>query len=90
MLGQPPSAVDDTSALGLSRMMCGHQVNGEASSDDSITFATKAIERACGDTIKEEDPISLILEEKLDERDSMLMDGTTVPSSCRSLLTLLQ
>ncbi|KAH9897857.1 hypothetical protein C8Q73DRAFT_641038 [Cubamyces lactineus] len=47
---------------------------GKGSSDDSITFAVKTIERACGDFVKNEDPADLILAEKLEEKEGMLMD----------------
>ncbi|KAL1951153.1 hypothetical protein VTO73DRAFT_302 [Trametes versicolor] len=44
------------------------------SSDDSIAFAVKTVERACGDRVGSEDPRHFILLEKLDEKDGMLMD----------------
>ncbi|KAI0639961.1 hypothetical protein C8Q77DRAFT_1045891 [Trametes polyzona] len=47
---------------------------GEQHNEDSITFAVTAVERACGDRIGNEDPTLFILQEKLDEKDSMLMD----------------
>lgn len=45
------------------------------SSDDSIAFAIKTIEHTCGDGLNNEDPAHFILQEKLDEKDGMLMDG---------------
>lgn len=74
MLGQPPSIDDPPGATGsLSR--AGRPAEDTLSSDDSITFAVKAVERACGDRLGDEDPISLILEETLDDKDGMLMNG---------------
>ena len=66
MLGQPPSVPD-----------MPHPFDDDhPSSDDSITLAVKTIERACGDLVKNEDPAHLILSERLEEKEGMLMDGT--------------
>ncbi|KAI8995275.1 hypothetical protein BD414DRAFT_410707 [Trametes punicea] len=46
----------------------------QESSDDSIGFAIKTVERACGDNVSSEDPACLILQEKLEEKDGLLMD----------------
>ncbi|KAI0828957.1 hypothetical protein BC628DRAFT_1182504 [Trametes gibbosa] len=65
MLGQAPTVLDvpvTVSDIAL------------PSSDDTIAFAVKTIERSCGDGLGSEDPANLILKEKLDEKDSMLMD----------------
>ncbi|KAI0778730.1 hypothetical protein BD413DRAFT_465182 [Trametes elegans] len=47
---------------------------GQGASDDSIGFAVKTVERACGDRLGSEDPTCIVLQEKLEEKDSMLMD----------------
>ncbi|TFK80491.1 hypothetical protein K466DRAFT_636921 [Polyporus arcularius HHB13444] len=47
---------------------------GQDTDDDFIMSAVQAVERACGDRVGDEDPINLILEEKLDEKDGLLMD----------------
>lgn len=65
LLGQPPSVPDVSQPSDVNI----------PSSDDSITFAVKTIERACGDLVKNEDPADLILAEKLEEKEGMLMDG---------------
>ncbi|KAI0334386.1 hypothetical protein GY45DRAFT_1367576 [Cubamyces sp. BRFM 1775] len=64
MLGQPPSVPDVLQPLDIEN----------PSSDDSIIFAVKTIERACGELVKNEDPAALILGERLEEREGMLMD----------------
>ncbi|KAI0652408.1 hypothetical protein C8Q79DRAFT_937519 [Trametes meyenii] len=69
MLGQPPTVPDASG-----NQVVGSDNNGERSSDDSITFAVKAIERVCGDCVGRGDPATLALQEKLDEGDGMLMD----------------
>ncbi|KAI1793183.1 hypothetical protein LXA43DRAFT_886164 [Ganoderma leucocontextum] len=51
---------------------------GEGQSDDSITFAAKIVERACGGFLGDDDPYSLILGEKIDEKDEHLMNVPTL------------
>ncbi|OJT04460.1 hypothetical protein TRAPUB_4730 [Trametes pubescens] len=68
LLGQP-------SVLDVPEITAGSSDDdAHPSSDDSITFAIKAVERACGDRVGSEDPRHFILMEKLDEKDGMLMD----------------
>ena len=76
MLGQPPTVVDDPPRAAESRICTAMIADDTLNSDDSITCAVKAVELACGDRLGDEDPISLILEERLDEKDGLLMDGT--------------
>ncbi|KAI0361024.1 hypothetical protein OH77DRAFT_1585206 [Trametes cingulata] len=69
MLGQPPTEHD------ASHSIIGLPVTDEnPSSDDSIAFAVKTVEHACGDRIDGDDPVEFILKEKLDEKDGLLMD----------------
>lgn len=69
LLGQP-SVLDVPEVVAGS---LGDDTN--PSSDDSIAFAVKTVERACGDRVGSEDPRHYILLEKLDDKDGMLMDG---------------
>ena len=48
---------------------------GPSSSDDSVSFAVKTIVQTYGEVLPGDDPADIILEEKLDEKDSLLMDG---------------
>ncbi|KAI0800724.1 hypothetical protein C8Q74DRAFT_1364412 [Fomes fomentarius] len=64
MLGQPPTALDAPS----------RERGDIPSSDDTVVFAIKTIEDACGVKLEDDNPSSFVLKEKLDEKDSMLMD----------------
>ncbi len=75
MVGQPSDA-DDTSRAAGNHTRIAQPADDPLSSDDFIMSAVQAVERACGDRVGDEDPINLILEEKLDEKDGLLMDGT--------------
>lgn len=78
MLGQPPTAFDAPSVIGLSRSGKRGDI---PSSDDTVVFAIKAIEDACGVKLEDDNPNSFVLEEKLDEKDTMLMDGMMPPQA---------
>ncbi|RPD65120.1 hypothetical protein L227DRAFT_607705 [Lentinus tigrinus ALCF2SS1-6] len=78
MLGQPPSVVDDLPRAADSPSRTDRPVDDGLSSDDSITFAMKVVERACDDRLGDQNPIALILEERLDEKDGMLMNVPTL------------
>ncbi|KAI0363531.1 hypothetical protein BV20DRAFT_1007236 [Pilatotrama ljubarskyi] len=71
ILGQPPTALDVSHSI-----VARPGPDENPSSDDSVTFAVKTVERACGNRIDSDDPGDLILREKLDEKDGLLMDGT--------------
>ncbi|CDO73083.1 hypothetical protein BN946_scf185007.g137 [Trametes cinnabarina] len=71
MLGQPPSPAP---AINLQYdPTCG------PSSDDTIAFALNTVEKACENCLQNGDPGEVILSEKLDEKDGLLMD---VPRMC--------
>ncbi|KAL7285548.1 hypothetical protein ACG7TL_000652 [Trametes sanguinea] len=63
VLGHPPSilpdSIDDT---------------GGPSSDDPVACAVRSVERACGNLLGGEDPAHIILSEKLDEKEGLLMN----------------
>ena len=76
MLGQPPSEASHDEI----QIRPTGRGEGAISSDDSVTFAAKTIERAYGGSLGGDDPYHLILGEKIDEKDEHLMNGQHVPS----------
>ncbi|KAI9068681.1 hypothetical protein FKP32DRAFT_1641905 [Trametes sanguinea] len=66
VLGHPPSILPDIIP----------QLNDASgpNSDDTITYAVRTVELACGNLLGSEDLAHLILSEKLDEKDGLLMD----------------
>ncbi|PIL31443.1 hypothetical protein GSI_06144 [Ganoderma sinense ZZ0214-1] len=76
MLGQPPTEASNHDKI---QIRVTDRGDVAMSSDDSFTFATKTVERACGGFLGGNDPYSLILEEKVDEKDEHLMNVPTLP-----------
>ncbi|KAM5536064.1 hypothetical protein V8D89_010322 [Ganoderma adspersum] len=74
MLGQPSSEASHNEI----QIRSTGRGDVSMSSDDSFTFAAKTIERACGGFLGDGDPYSLILGEKIDEKDEYLMNVPTL------------
>ncbi len=75
ILGQPPSETAEPATHDELQILSNARGNDILSSDDSVTFAANVIERTCGGFLGDDDPYSLILGEKIDEKDEHLMNG---------------
>lgn len=69
MLGQPPSTTAEHD--GITDVMVLPVING-AADPDSETDLDVTLTKICASS---RDPVSVILEERLDEKDVLLMDG---------------
>lgn len=78
ILSQLPSETMGTPATDVDPIRLSTRGNEIPSSGDSVTFATNVVERACGGFLGDDDPYSLILGEKIDEKGGHLMDGQFV------------
>lgn len=89
MIGQAASVTNGHSEIDTDdRRRVSKDLDSEGSDWDLDTV----IQRVCGESLGDEDFKDLILKEKLDEKDSMLMDGNRVSvlvESC-SLMIIMQ
>ncbi|KAH9942948.1 hypothetical protein B0H21DRAFT_710023 [Amylocystis lapponica] len=69
MLGQAPSVLGDGSDNGDVDANTGHDFEGSDNSN-----IDNMLERVCGESMSDEDPHTMILKERLDEKESLLMD----------------
>ncbi|KAH9913316.1 uncharacterized protein BXZ73DRAFT_106964 [Epithele typhae] len=75
MLGQPPTEAEVLPAADdAQNPATGRREIRILNSDDTDDFILKAVEKACGGPLSDYDPFRPILEEKLDETESIFMD----------------